>query len=389
MKSDIVMISPFFSPNNGGVETFLDDLILFLNINQQYVSVIAYQPLTTDVNSSIFENVNGNIIYRLPWVKFNLFYKLEKYPFLQLIYLSLGIGLFSLSYFIIGKGRRKKVVHCHGLAAGFVGFLLSFLVRKKFVLNFHTNYRFSKSQIIGRFVRFMIGRYDSVLTLSKACEDNLVEIGVPREKISTYYNWVDEGTFNITDKSEARKEIGWQENEFYAIFVGRFSKEKGIFDLLKAIPLLDQKIKIVIIGGGLGEASVRKISDENPSVTYVGRKNTDELANYFNAADILVYGSIDEDYLGRVSISALHCGLPIMVPDKSYYGGKESKNTIELPSDIGLVFKSNFKSFAKSLNHLYGNKGVAMFDRNSCKEYVRKIYGEEENGKIIMNTLIN
>ena len=53
MDRKILMLSPFFSPNTGGVETFLDDLIRYLNKNSKFVEVITYQPLTTNIKAKV------------------------------------------------------------------------------------------------------------------------------------------------------------------------------------------------------------------------------------------------------------------------------------------------------------------------------------------------
>lgn len=387
MKSSILMISPFFSPGTGGVETFLDDLIKYLNNKNKGVDVISYQPLATNVSAPFFQRNGDNEVYRIYWPKFNLFYKLEKYPILQLLYLASGIGLFTAGYFLLRKTRNYKTVHCHGMAAGFIGFVLSYFTKRNFVLNFHTNYRFSKKEIVGRFIVFMTKRFNSILVLSNACKKNLIDIGVNENKIRVYYNWIDADIFNIHDKYEARRKLGLNEDNFYALFVGRFSKEKGIFDLLDAIPQINKNISILIIGSGVDEYKVVEAANKNQNVRYLGRKNSNELALYFNAADVLVYAPVDEDYLGRVAISALNCGLPIMIPRQSFYGGIKTEISLIIPEKVGVVFENNHWSFAEKLNNLF-DIGAGDFDRECCKRYAQEFYGEEKNGEIIAKILL-
>ena len=385
MNKSVLMISPFFSPNTGGVETFLDDFVVYLNKKDCNVDVITYQPLTTNTKAPIYEYKN-NRIFRIPWIKFNLFYKLEKYPLFQLLYLGSGIGICSLLYFIFGKGKDIKVVNCHGLAAGFVGYILSFIVRRHFVLNLHTNYRFSKQSLVGRFVIHMIERFNKVVVISLSCKTNLETLGVAGNKIFSYHNWVDEKLFMLRDKQLCREKLNWENNAFYALFVGRFSPEKGIFDLLEAIPLIKNDIKLMIIGGGMGENKV-KVSSQNDNVYYLGRKTAVELAVFFNAADILVYAPVDEDYLGRVAISALNCGLPIMVPRQSYYMGKKQNVSLEISSQIGRFFDNHINGFSEELNKIYRDRYKNLFSRDKCRQYAQGYYGEEINGKILFDNI--
>ena len=384
-----LIICPFFSPNTGGVETFLDDLMLYLNKTDEFIDVITYQPLTSDKKAPVVEIKNHNRIFRLPWPRFNLFYKLEKYPFLQLIYLSVGIGFFSFLYFLSGEGSKIRSVSCHGLSAGFIGFLLSSCFKKKFILNLHTNYRFSKNSIIAKFVKLMSGRYSRVLVLSDAAKDNLVELGIDSQLIVTYHNWINEDLFSLQDRNTARSKLGLDYKAFYALFVGRFSKEKGIIDLVASLPYLDENINLIIIGGGLFEKEVTKEVKRYKNRFYLGRKTPEELVDFFNAADILVYAPVDEDYLGRVAISALNCGLPLMVPDESAYLGHNKKALLVIPKEIGVMFENNSRSFAAKLNDIYKNKINYEFSREACTRYVNKFYSREVNSRIIYELLHN
>ena len=51
MNQSVLIITPFFSPNIGGVETHLDDLVDALDKNGYKVYVQTYSPLTTDTEA--------------------------------------------------------------------------------------------------------------------------------------------------------------------------------------------------------------------------------------------------------------------------------------------------------------------------------------------------
>lgn len=385
-QNRILLLSPFYIPNVGGAETFIQDLVKFLNGKREGVDVITYQPLMTMVSAPKVERKNGNLIYRIPWIRGKWFYKFEKYPFVQLIYLSTGLLFFSFYYLISGKSKKITIVNCHGMAAGFVGYILSFFVKKRFILTFHTNYRFSTKQIIGRFILKMAERFDGILALSSACAKNLQELGIQEEKIVQFYNWVDEEQYKPRDKSKARKKLGWKQQGFYALFIARFIREKGIADLIESVPMLDKEINLVIIGEGPYQDQVIEIANKYPNVTYLGRKKAEELPIYFNASDILVYASIDEDYLSRVAISAFLCGLPIMIPSQTETLGKINKVKLKLPEKTNVKFRNDPESFAKELNKTFLDK--ENFAPEAAIKYIKGIYGRDINGLKYFNQLI-
>ena len=83
MKPGVLILTPFYEPNVGGVETHLKDLTDYLKKTDRYrVYVLTYQPLTTKAKGAYSEGgKDDNVkIIRIPWIGFNLFHKLEPYP---------------------------------------------------------------------------------------------------------------------------------------------------------------------------------------------------------------------------------------------------------------------------------------------------------------------
>ena len=84
----ILIISPFFYPNIGGVETHLSDLVKELS-KKYKVFVHTYSPITTQNTSWQKKEKSKNlVIFRHGWFGKNLFHKLEKYSILQFLYLT-------------------------------------------------------------------------------------------------------------------------------------------------------------------------------------------------------------------------------------------------------------------------------------------------------------
>ena len=87
-KNCLLLTSPF-RPNIGGVETHLDDLISEGTKKGVNFTVLTYQPLVTEARGKFKEKGKGFTIYRIPWIRMNLFLMLEKFPAFEFAYLFL------------------------------------------------------------------------------------------------------------------------------------------------------------------------------------------------------------------------------------------------------------------------------------------------------------
>jgi glycosyltransferase involved in cell wall biosynthesis len=253
----------------------------------------------------------------------------------------------------------------------------------------HTNYRFVRGSVMGRFIRIMLARFDLILALSEAAAADLVSLGIEARRVVAYHNWVDESVYHIQEKGAARRKLHLDENKFYALFAGRFSPEKGIFDLVKAVPSIAPGVNLLIAGGGPGEDKLQSACKGYANVSFLGRLSQDILRDYCAAADILVYAPVDEDYLGRVAIGALMCGLPVMIADSSEYLGNRKNVTVRLPQDVGISFENTPVSFARALNSIFEKRGALPFNAGACSLYARQWYGKAANGAILYNALVS
>lgn len=62
------------------------------------------------------------------------------------------------------------------------------------------------------------------------------------------------------------------------------------------------------------KGAIEKRIKNNNNAIFLGPKRGVELVDYYNAADALLWGSIDTHYLSITIMEALHCGLPILAP---------------------------------------------------------------------------
>lgn len=377
MKS-VLTLTPFFGPNLGGVETHLDDLSAFLQKKGFQQTIITYQPLTSSgVKAPLIQKGENKVIYRLLWPRYNLFYHLESKPLLQFPYLFTGIFIFSFFYLLFNS-NKIDIVHSHGLAATVAGFLLAKVFRKKMIVSLHTIYKFEDRRRLGAIMKFFFLRSDAILVLAQGSKDDLLTIGVPPDKIYVYTNWLDlKEKFYPQDQSGCRKKLSLEKNGFVALFVGRLSPEKGVKLLLETIPKVLKNINFVIVGGGPMQFEVEKVTQKFKNVKYVGPVSDEVLPDYYNAADVLFWGSVDQDYFGRVTMGALGCGLPVIIPSKTEYFGRLRPVKIDFPQGkIGFMMDSDSEIVARKITELSRSRKLSQLRKN-CRKYALEHFSEK------------
>ena len=106
-KKGILILTPFFSPNIGGVESHLDNLVTALDEKGYRVFVQTYSPLTTENTLSKKLEYLGNStkIFRHKWIGKNLFHKLENHPVLDFLYLTPYLFFRSLLFMLANSKK--------------------------------------------------------------------------------------------------------------------------------------------------------------------------------------------------------------------------------------------------------------------------------------------
>jgi glycosyltransferase involved in cell wall biosynthesis len=130
-------------------------------------------------------------------------------------------------------------------------------------------------------------------------------------------NGIDLNTFNPKDKSLARNKLGLPLDAIILLFVSAgaglskdsFKDYSTIQKSIKIVAQKHQKQKLVFIALGK-KAAFQKIEDVE--IRYLPyEKNPDEVASYYNAADIYLHASKAETF-GLVIVEAQACGTPVI-----------------------------------------------------------------------------
>lgn len=142
---------------------------------------------------------------------------------------------------------------------------------------------------------------------------------LPAEKVDAVANGVDlpQWTPRKADIARARAEYG---EGPLLVFSGRLVYEKGVHDLLAALPRLRRRhpgLRLVIAGDGPHRSELQAQARRRRlgrSVVWAGFRTRDELTALVAAADCVVVPSIYEPF-GMVALEGMAAGTPVIASD--------------------------------------------------------------------------
>lgn len=365
----VLQLTAHFSPNIGGVETHLDDLVNALIKRKWYVTVLTYRPLTTRIKWKMYENSSNLLIIRIPWLPY-FFYLIISLPLLEFLYLFPGLFFITPLILIV---KNPDVIHAHGLVAGFVGVFWGKLFNKRVIVSTHSIYSFPKKGMYRNFAAWIFRNASYCLGLSKKARDELLSLGINKFKVNNFTYWLDLEKFKRIDK--AKFNLDW-DNKFIILFVGRLVSEKGLNELLESAKNWDLNINLKIIGSGPFESKIKKVSSRYENIEFIGVVNQDKLPIYYSGSDILIVPSISEEGFGRVILEALACGTPII-------GANRGAIPEAISKEVGELIDISPKKIKNKVEYFYNHKDKLRQLAKNCRSFAERRYSEKNVQAII------
>jgi glycosyltransferase involved in cell wall biosynthesis len=365
----ILILTPFFSPNIGGVETHFDDLIMALDRRGYFVYVKTYSPITTSgVIWKAYEKLGNNIfIQRYRWFGKNLFHKLEKFPLFDFLYITPYLFVRTFIWLLFNK-EKIDVIHAQGFNAAWMGVIFKKLFKKRLIVSTHAIYEIDKNSKTAKRIISILNNADKVLMLSRGSYDELTSFGLDKEKVDLYKYWINLEKFKPLNKIDLRKELNIK-NNFTVLFVGRLIEKKGIRILIDVAKKISD-INFIFIGNGPEESFLKSREKEMNNVRFIGAVPNSELYKYYNIADIFCIPSQYEEGFGRVVIEAVACGLPVVGSNK---GGIPEA----LDETVSILIDPNVDNITQAISELYNHKEKYLKLANNTRSYAEKNFSEE------------
>ncbi|MEM7821404.1 MAG: glycosyltransferase family 4 protein [Candidatus Aenigmatarchaeota archaeon] len=297
---------------------------------------------TMNFNSKEFEEKNGIKIYR-PFYPdsskaISIFANFDILSWGENIKLFSDIfnyNLLSAKKFIeVSKKEKFDVIAIHDWISAFSGLMLK---QTKIPTVFHLHSveevrNYFGSETLKRLEREMAKEAEKIITVSESMKNFLSSIGYEREKISVCWNGADPEVldpkkvdFDLVEKLREKYNL---REERVIFFIGRLTWFKGIFNLVKAMPIVLKEFpetKLIMVG--IGEVKflmdlVKNLCLEKKVVLVNKWLKDEEKLAHFALADVCVFPSINEPF-GIVASEAMAMEKPVVVGASGVSGFKE------------------------------------------------------------------
>ncbi len=336
-----------------------DSLFIYNNLKSysqtfENVFVFSYE----DESYKFFKNV-----YVLP----------NKYKIYRLLYCLI------LPFFYIKLIKSSAVIRGYQLTGGLPAVISKLLFNKKVVINYGYPYK-QTALTEGRRVRavllkllnYFILPYCNVIIITQKYLKNYLP-KFARSKSVVIPNGI---SIDIFKPVKADK-------KYNVIFVGRLEPQKNLSILLKAIRLLPQNLRtLLIIGNGsLKEKIVSECKISQIHLKLLTKVQNRQLPLYLNSARIFVLPSIVEGH-PKALLEAMGCSLAVIVNDI------EAVRDVVIDGMNGLIFNGDESDLELKISKLlYDRKHAWQLGRNA-RLSVKKYYDFAKNSRLEISTMI-
>ncbi len=144
---------------------------------------------------------------------------------------------------------------------------------------------------------------------------------VPSDDIIPVYGGVDFAHYNPPDRTQRRNFLrdkhGLGPDNPVALFVGYDFRRKGLPYAIRAMPLVDRRVRLLAVGGTGGLRECRELAKRlgvERRVIFTGPVYRDT-ADYFYAGDFFVFPTLFDPF-GTAALEAMAAGLPVITSER-------------------------------------------------------------------------
>ena len=355
----------------GGIARVVHDLSHRLIKDGHDVTVVTYK----EGNVENYENDGGVKVYRVNN------YMINPNNFIDWI-MQLNFNLISKATEIINKEGPFDVIHAHDWLVTYAAKTLKDAFKIPIIATIHATESGRNSGIHDETQRYIndsewLLTYEAteVIVNSNYMKNELQRLfGLPYEKINVVPNGVNLNLYNGVERDYNFRRQYAADNEKIILYVGRLVYEKGVQNLIAAMPKIlngyhDSKLIIAGRGGMLDELrdEVRRLGIDN-KVYFTGYLSLDKVTKMYKCADVAVFPSTYEPF-GVVALEGMLSGTPVVVSDVGGLNEIVDHRVNGMKSYAG-----NPNSIADSILELLYNPGLCTEIAKNAKAKVKSQY---------------
>jgi glycosyltransferase involved in cell wall biosynthesis len=171
-------------------------------------------------------------------------------------------------------------------------------------------------------------------------------------------------TTNIIDPERSisseqfRAKYKLDEEKFKILYVGRMVREKGIFDILKSIPLLrfKENCLFVFVGDGPNFEELKSFAEAQglgAFVHFTGFIADEECDHFYANTDLLVYPTFDTEGFPMALFKSVAAGLPVITTQI-----RAAKDHLTSGQNVLWVEANSPSAIAAAVSRIYNNKSA-------------------------------
>ncbi len=295
-------------------------------------------------------------------------------------------SLFKLKKII--KQEKPDIVHTH--ASSIARIAARMVKGTRVIYTRHCAYPVSNriKKGIGHFLYKNVNEYfsDRIIAVGNAAEQNLLDGGISKEKIDTFFNGVEK--INVISEEEKRKlrnKYGIADDEFVVGIVARLEFVKGHETFIDAANILLKekkvKAKFFILGTGTEEEKLKaKVKDMGLEKDIIFTGFIRNVGEYLNIFDVQVNCSFGTETSSLSLLEGMSIGVPAVASD---YGGNPY---LIFNNENGFIVPTQSpEATADAIYKILANENI----RKQMSEKSKEIYNEKFTIERYVNNVQN
>ena len=227
---------------------------------------------------------------------------------------------------------------------------------------------------------------DKIIVISEDIKKNIMDKGVPEEKIALIGNWIDTETVRPIPYAENKlaKELGIADGKFRVVYAGNLGLAQGVDTLISAAKLLEneKEIEFLIFGRGAAEAELKKQAEGAANIRFFPLQPVERVPEVYSLGDacaVLCKAGTGGAGLPSKTWSIMGCGRPLLL---SFDDGeltdtvKKANAGLCAPAEDAEALAENVKKLAKEkeLTRQLGENARAYAVAHTGKEQAIEKY---------------